>query len=121
MKTIASRQNPLFKRVRAAIREHGPEIVIEGPKQVAHPVRELLDAGLPLFAADAHGTSAAPPARAAVLVFGSEGTGASAELLGHSTPIAIAPSDRIDSLNVAASAAVLLSRSFAARSRLGDP
>ena len=235
MKTIASRQNPLFKRIREAIREHGREIVIEGPKQVADAIaggwtpivtvtrgvemsaelfdslaetrtpqgviglferpratfadllrrpetivvaldavqdpgnvgtivrlaaafdaagvallpgcadafgpkairasagailsvpvvgvtdRELLDCGLPLFAADAHGTSADPPARAAVLVFGSEGTGVSAELLGHSTPIAIATSDRIDSLNVAASAAVLLSRSFAARSRLGDP
>jgi TrmH family RNA methyltransferase len=229
MKTIASRQNPLFKRVRDAIREHGPEIVIEGPKQVADAitggwtpimtitrgvemserlfdslaetrttqgviglferpkssfadlvrrretivvaldgvqdpgnvgtivrlaaafdaagvallpgcadafgpkairasagailsvpvvgvtVRELLDCGLPLFAADAHGPTADPPARAAVLVFGSEGTGVSSDLLRHATRIAIATSGRVDSLNVAASAAILLARSFAAR------
>ena len=35
MKLISSRQNPLFKRIREAIREHAGEIVIEGPKQVA--------------------------------------------------------------------------------------
>src|SRR5947208_7363211 len=34
MKTVASRHNLLFKRVRDAIREHAAEIVIEGPKAV---------------------------------------------------------------------------------------
>jgi len=35
MKTITSRQNALFKRVRDATREPAEEIVIEGPKAVA--------------------------------------------------------------------------------------
>src|ERR1044071_4532963 len=35
---ISSRQNPLFKRIRDAIREHAGEIVIEGPKQVADAI-----------------------------------------------------------------------------------
>lgn len=38
---ISSRQNPWFKRIREAIREHGGEIVIEGPK----PVADALAAG----------------------------------------------------------------------------
>ena len=38
MKTITSPQNPLLKRIRAALREHADEIVIEGPKQVADAV-----------------------------------------------------------------------------------
>ena len=36
MKSISSRQNPLFKRIWAAIREHADEIAIEGPKQVEY-------------------------------------------------------------------------------------
>src|SRR4051794_5303677 len=35
MKVISSRHNELFKRVREAVRAHGEEIVIEGPKAVA--------------------------------------------------------------------------------------
>src|SRR5262249_40526317 len=35
MKTISSRHNALFKRVHDAVRAHGEEIVIEGPKAVA--------------------------------------------------------------------------------------
>ena len=35
MPPISSRQNPLFKRIREAIREHAAEIVIEGPKPLA--------------------------------------------------------------------------------------
>ncbi len=38
MKTIESRQNPLVKRLRAAVREHADEIVVEGPKQVADAI-----------------------------------------------------------------------------------
>ena len=41
MKTIASRHNPLFKRIRDAIRDHADEIVLEGPKQI----RDALAAG----------------------------------------------------------------------------
>ena len=77
--------------------------------------RALLDCGLPLLAADASGSAVDPPAAGAVLVFGNEGTGVSEELLRHSTPIAIPMSARMESLNVASSAAILLSRSFALR------
>ena len=77
--------------------------------------RELLDCGLPLLAADASGSVVDPPSSNAVLVFGNEGAGVSEELLRHATPIAIAMSARVESLNVASSAAILLSRSFSLR------
>ncbi|HEX8152736.1 MAG TPA: RNA methyltransferase [Thermoanaerobaculia bacterium] len=237
MKTIASRQNPLFKRVREAIREHAAEIVIEGPKPVADAIAsgwtplmlitrgpsadfpdaavftpevfdslsetrspqdvlglferpsasfaelvtrretvivaldsvqdpgnvgtivrlaaafdaagvallpgcadafgpkairssagailtvpvvnvtpdELLACGLPRYAAELTGDMSDPPARAAVLIFGSEGRGIREELLRATTPIAIPMSARVESLNVAAAAAILLSRSFGLR------
>lgn len=232
MQPIASRHNPLFKRVREAIREHDAEIVIEGPKQVADAIangwrpivtltrgetvtdelfdalsetktsqgvlglferpratfeqllarrdtivvaldgvqdpgnvgtivrlaaafdaagmallpgcadpfgpkairasvgailsvpiveitpRELIASGLPLLAADAKGSTDNPPASGAILVFGSEGSGISEEVRRAATPIAIATSERVESLNVASSAAILLARSFAARMRL---
>lgn len=231
MKTIASRQNPFFKRVREAIREHAGEIVIEGPKAVEDALAggwkpiavirrnielsaELFDAlaetktsqgviglferprfsaaellarrdalivaldgvqdpgnvgtivrlaaafdaagvallpgcadpfgpkairasagailhvpvapvtaeelrasGLPLYAADGSGQIVDPPARGAVLIFGSEGSGVSPELRAAATPIAIATSGRVESLNVAASAAILLAKSFSERGR----
>src|SRR5512141_413657 len=56
MKSIASRQNPWFKRVREAIREHGQEIVLEGPKMVA----DALAAGWQPVAVLACGSEAAP-------------------------------------------------------------
>ena len=227
MKTIASRQNPLFKRVRRAIDEHGEEIAIEGPKAVDDAIAngwkpiavikrdadftpalfdsladtktsqgvialferprfgdlfadrdrivvaldavqdpgnvgtivrlaaafdaagvvllpgtadaygpkairasvgailsvpvvtlsrsELLARSWPLYAADAAGAAIDPPSRNAVLVFGSEGSGVSPELGAHATKIAIPMSGRVESLNVASSAAILLSRSFARR------
>jgi len=230
--TISSRHNPLFKRIREAIREHAEEIVIEGPKQVADAIangwqaivsvtrgetisdelfealsetrttqgvmglfhrprasfetllgrsdtilialdgvqdpgnvgtivrlaaafdaagvallpgcadpfgpkairasagailtvpvvdvtpRELIAAGLPLFAAAAGGATDAPPAGGAIVIFGSEGSGVSEELRAVSTGIAIATSGRVESLNVATAAAILLSRSFASRTSL---
>ena len=76
---------------------------------------ELLDCGLPLFAADASGKSINPPPAGAVLIFGNEGVGVSEELLRRATPIAIPMSSRVESLNVASSAAILLARSFADR------
>jgi TrmH family RNA methyltransferase len=229
MKRITSRQNPLFKRLRTAIREHGDEIVIEGPKPVAdaiangwHPIEvlrrdedlsgELFDAlsetrtpqdvlGLferpafstsgilarkdtiaialdgvqdpgnvgtiirlaaafdaagvlllpgcadpfgpkairssagailsvpvaPISAADLlaakrrlvatamSGARTDPPASDAILIFGNEGSGVSPELLSASETIAIPMSGRVESLNVATSAAILLSRSYALR------
>jgi TrmH family RNA methyltransferase len=237
MKTIASRHNPLFKRIRDAIRDHADELVLEGPKQIrdalaagwspivlitrgaseefpdaiafeakafdaladtrtsqgvialfARPAfdasalfarrdliivaldavqdpgnvgtivrlaaafdaagvallpgcadpfgpkalrasagaalnvafanvtaRALLDASLPLFAADGSGDAIDPPSNGAILIFGNEGSGVSEELREHATPIAIATSGRVESLNVAASAAILLSRIYASR------
>ncbi|HEX9161839.1 MAG TPA: TrmH family RNA methyltransferase, partial [Thermoanaerobaculia bacterium] len=56
-----------------------------------------------------------PPAKRAIIAFGSEGRGVSDEIRAAATPIAIAMSPRIESLNVAASAAILLSRSYEAR------
>jgi len=229
MKSISSRQNPLFKRIREAIREHAAEIVIEGPKPVADAIacgwkpievvergvqftpelfdslaetkspqntiglferpvasvaailarrrtvaialdgvqdpgnvgtivrlaaafdaagvlllpgsadafgpkairasvgailnvpvaaitaRELLDAGVNLVAADMNGAVADPPSRDAVFVFGNEGAGLSDELMRAARTIAIPMSVRVESLNVASSAAILLARSFVLR------
>jgi TrmH family RNA methyltransferase len=229
MRTVSSRQNPLVKRIRAAIREHADEIVIEGPKAVADAIAsgwkpievlergvhvtgdvfdalsstrttqgviglferprataaeilarrdtvaialdgvqdpgnvgtivrlaaafdasgvlllpgsadpfgpkairssagailnvpvasisvdELLAAQIALVATAMSGTVADPPSRNAVLVFGNEGAGVSAELLRASSLLAIAMTSRVESLNVASSAAILLARSFALR------
>ena len=239
MKKISSRQNAWFQRVRDAMREHGEEIVIEGPKAVADAIaagwkpvavigleegpqvtqlfsRELLDAisdtktsqgvialferpratvkdvfarrdtivvaldgvqdpgnvgtiirlaaafdaaGIILLpgSADAFGPKAIrasagailtvrvvsmaldelrrtavenrfqvvatsaravahePPPVEAVLVFGSEGAGVSAGVLTFAKPISIKTSGRVESLNVAAAAAILLWRSFQQR------
>lgn len=229
MKRISSRQNPLFKRLRAAIREHGDEIVIEGPKPVADAIAhgwkpiellrrdehlsselfdalsetrtpqdvlglfrrpafspsailarrdtiaialdgvqdpgnvgtiirlaaafdaagvlllpgcadpfgpkairssagailsvpvapiapaELLGAKRRLIATAMSGAKTDPPASDAILIFGNEGSGVSSELLSASETIAIPMSGRVESLNVATSAAILLSRSYALR------
>jgi RNA methyltransferase, TrmH family len=231
MRTVSSRQNPLIKRIREAVREHADEIVIEGPKAVADAIaggwkpivviergvqmtaelfdalaetrttqgvlglferprasaadilarrdtiavaldavqdpgnvgtivrlaaafdaagvlllpgtadaygpkairssagailnvpvakltkEELLSAGVPLFSTAMSGAVADPPSRNAVLVFGNEGAGVSEELLARSQKIAIAMSTRVESLNVATSAAILLSRSYVERRR----
>jgi len=229
MKRISSRHNPLFKRIREAIREHAEEIVIEGPKAVADAIAngwkpievitrdvefsaelfdaltetkspqhvlglferpnisaaevlsrrdtiavaldgvqdpgnvgtivrlaaafdaagvlllpgcadaygpkairssagailtiavanitrdELLASRVPLVATAMSGAKVDPPSRDAVLVFGNEGAGVSEELMRASQTIAIPMSGRVESLNVAASAAILLSRSYATR------
>ncbi|HEX9459170.1 MAG TPA: RNA methyltransferase [Thermoanaerobaculia bacterium] len=227
--TISSRQNPWFKRIREAIREHAGEIVIEGPKPVADaiaagwkPIKvvtrdvdfsseifdalaetkspqnviglfhrpsatldqlfarqkslvialdgvqdpgnvgtvvrlaaafdangvvllpgcadafspkairasagailtvpvvscsaaDLLACNWPIIAADARGEIADPPAHYAVLAFGSEGSGLSPALANAARTIAVPMSSRIESLNVAASAAILMARSYALR------
>jgi len=233
--TITSRQNAWFKRVHRAVREHGGEIVVEGPKQVAdaiaagwkplvvvksqvaggrsqdvvfseslfraladtktsqgvlalferphHTVAEVLSrhdtiavaldgvqdpgnvgtivrlaaafdaagvivlpgcadpyspkairasagaalhvpiagashedlGGGTLFYADSAGDAMPPPARNAIIVFGSEGSGVSDVIRRAGKPIAIAMSGRVESLNVAAAAAILLSRSYESR------
>ncbi len=79
--------------------------------------KELLARGLPLFAADAKGPPAPPPARRAILAFGSEGRGISDSLRSAATPMAVESSGRVESLNVAAAAAILLWRSFCSRKK----
>jgi TrmH family RNA methyltransferase len=237
MKSISSRQNPWFKRVRDAVREHAGEIVIEGPKQVADAIaagwtpiavlcvgqallpvplaaegqarvpvlhmsealfdglaetrasqgilglferppsrfaadklvvaldgvqdpgnvgtivrlaaafdagvallpgcadpfspkairasagailnvpiasvtaQQLLDAQRPLLYADAGGEALVPP-KNAILVLGSEGRGVSPEIREHGKAIGIETTGRVESLNVAAAAAILLWQAF---------
>jgi TrmH family RNA methyltransferase len=219
MKSITSRQNPWFKRVRDAVREHAEEIAIEGPKAVSDAIaagwepiavvgrditfseellhalcdtktsqgvlglfhrppsrfandklvatldgvqdpgnvgtivrlaaafdagvallpgcadpfspkairasagailsvpiaqvtaQQLIDTGRPLLYADARGKPVAPP-KTAILVLGSEGSGVSAEIRAHGKPIGIETTGRVESLNVAAAAAILLWQTF---------
>ena len=78
---------------------------------------DLVASGLPLFATAADGERIDPPSREAILVFGSEGAGVSEEIRRASRGIAVSMSDRVESLNVASSAAILLARSYEGRSR----
>ncbi|MGA7616863.1 MAG: RNA methyltransferase [Thermoanaerobaculia bacterium] len=55
-----------------------------------------------------------PPESNAVFVFGSEGRGISVEIRDHARPLSIPISSRVESLNVAAAAAIIL---FEARKR----
>ena len=71
---------------------------------------ELLAAGRPIFVADAKGSTTELPT--GVLILGNEGQGVSAELRKAGRPIAIETSGKVESLNVAAAAAILLWRSF---------
>jgi TrmH family RNA methyltransferase len=96
-----------------AIRASAGAILSVSVAQVT--TQELLNCGLPLFAADGSGQAVDPPARGVVLILGSEGAGVSAELLAVSTRIAIKTSGRVESLNVATAAAILLSKSYSAR------
>ncbi|HWS70705.1 MAG TPA: RNA methyltransferase, partial [Thermoanaerobaculia bacterium] len=100
------------KAIRASV---GAILSVPVVEVTAH---DLVASGLPLLAADAKGSTDDPPPRGAILIFGSEGNGVSEEVRRAATPIAIATSQRVESLNVAASAAILLARSFAARMRL---
>src|SRR5579872_3511854 len=72
-------------------------------------IDELLARGLPIFAADARGSSQVPNG---VIVFGSEGQGISPRLRAVAKLVRIEMSNRVESLNVAAAAAILLSRTF---------
>jgi RNA methyltransferase, TrmH family len=78
-------------------------------------VDELLAQGWDVIAADARGEIANPPSRRAILAFGSEGSGLSSALASVARTIAIRMSTRIESLNVASSAAILLARSYELR------
>ncbi len=77
--------------------------------------QDLVQSGWPIFAADGSGEAIEPPSRRAILVFGSEGSGVSDSIAQHARKIAIRTSGRVESLNVAASAAILLSQSYVRR------
>jgi TrmH family RNA methyltransferase len=72
-------------------------------------IDELIARGRPIFAADRDGSSGLPNG---ILVFGSEGQGLSDKLRSVAKLVRIEMSDRVESLNVAAAAAILLSRVF---------
>jgi RNA methyltransferase, TrmH family len=72
-------------------------------------VDQLLARGRPIFAADRNGSSGLPNG---ILVFGSEGQGLSDRLRSVAKLVRIEMSDRVESLNVAAAAAILLWRAF---------
>src|SRR5713226_1213612 len=82
---------------------------------VAMTAEELLAIRRPLYAADANGPTGENPE--GILVMGSEGQGVSEFIRKRAKPIAVETSGRVESLNVAAAAAILLWRSF--RSRKG--
>jgi len=82
---------------------------------VSCSVEDLVARGWPVIAADARGEIADPPAQHAVLAFGSEGSGLSPALANAARTIGVAMSPRMESLNVAASAAILLARSYVLR------
>lgn len=82
---------------------------------VSCSTEELLARGWPIVGADAHGENADPPARHAILAFGSEGSGFSPFLAKVSRTITVRMSTRMESLNVASAAAILLARSYALR------
>jgi RNA methyltransferase, TrmH family len=79
-------------------------------------VEELSARGWPIVAGDIHGEIGDPPAKHGVIAFGSEGSGLSPALASVARTIAIRMSRRVESLNVASSAAILLARSYALRS-----
>lgn len=78
---------------------------------------DLVASRLPIFVADGSGKRHDVPSAGAILVLGSEGAGASKAIRARATAVAIATTGHVESLNVAAAAAILLSRSFDARRR----
>jgi TrmH family RNA methyltransferase len=96
-----------------AIRASAGAILEVPVARVTH--EELLALGVPRYVADGDGAPIAPPASGAILIFGNEGAGVSAMLAEGATKIAIPMAPRVESLNVAASAAILLSRSYDGR------
>ncbi len=81
----------------------------------AMTVEELLASKVDLYAADAAAAEQQPASRAAVIVFGGEGGGVSPAIRDRAKPIGIATTSRVESLNVAAAAAILMWRSFRER------
>jgi len=82
-------------------------------------VRDLIRSEIPIWSAapiaPLSGAAAWPPQSRSILVLGSEGRGVSDEIAQVSTLVSIPMSSRVESLNVAASAAILLARSYELR------
>lgn len=74
-------------------------------------IATLAQRGVSLHAA-VTGTHAARLERPAAIAFGSEGNGVSEEILAAAIPVSVPISPRVESLNVAAAAAILLSRVY---------
>jgi len=96
-----------------AIRSSAGAILHVPVAKITH--EELLASEVPLIATAMSGATIDPPARNAVLVFGNEGSGVSEVLLQRASLLAIPMTSRVESLNVASSAAILLSRSYQMR------
>lgn len=80
---------------------------------IEHLLEIVHDHQLKVFTADSRGSSTTiSPAEHFVVVFGSEGQGVSAELAEISRGIRIPMSSHVESLNVAAAAAIILSRFY---------
>lgn len=72
--------------------------------------------GLKIYAAIRGGNDDAQLEEPGIVVFGSEGRGVSSEIEQAALPVSVAMSTRVESLNVAAAAAILLSRAYESRS-----
>ncbi|HVR44574.1 MAG TPA: RNA methyltransferase [Thermoanaerobaculia bacterium] len=80
--------------------------IVEAPS--ATLVRLLAERDIPLWAATADGAPSPSLAPPAALALGSEGSGVSAEILAAARHVSIPISPAVDSINVAAAAAILL-------------
>ena len=76
---------------------------------------DVIACGRPIFAAAGEGKPANRMPADVVMVFGNEGSGVSDEIRRAATLVRIPTSKRMESLNVAAAAAILLAQSYAAR------
>jgi TrmH family RNA methyltransferase len=98
---------------------YGPKAIRASAGAILHvpivnmTVDELLAREVSLFVADAKGSTGTLPK--GVLILGSEGQGVSSALRKRAKAVAIETSGRVESLNVAAAAAIFLWRSFCNR------
>jgi len=77
-------------------------------------------AGYELFAAEPGGDPHIDEVpETAILIFGNEGKGVSAELLGAARRLSVPMSERVESLNVASATAILLSKLYEHRNSPG--
>jgi TrmH family RNA methyltransferase len=95
----------------------GPKAIRASAGAILHvPIASAASLDGNLFATSMDGAAVDPPARDAILVFGNEGSGVSKEVLARAKRIAIPMTNRVESLNVASAAAILLARAYALRS-----